>query len=134
MQLLIIFASLIMRVRDTPPDPKCLFSNLEREHGFEKAVVEGVLPADLAGTLYLNGGGVFEQFGRRYDHIFESDGAITAIRISEAKAYTSSKIIQSKGLIEEREAGKHLGSFAAAWHTRFYRMLFGGRKNTSNGS
>jgi len=121
-----------MDISESPPNPIGLFSNLEREHGFESVEVVGELPEGLEGTLYLNGGGIFEQFGKRYDHIFESDGAITAVRISGGKACTSSRIVQSTGLIEERKRGKHLGSFAAKWPTRFYRMLFGGRKNTSN--
>jgi len=121
-----------MAAHKIPPNPIGLFSNLQREHGFEASEVVGTLPENLQGTLYINGGGIFEQFGRRYDHIFESDGAITAIQFSNGKAFTSSKIVQSTGLIEERKSGRHLGSFAAAWPTRFYRMLFGGRKNTSN--
>ncbi|RBP52762.1 carotenoid oxygenase family protein [Arenicella xantha] len=115
----------------TPPQPIGLFSNLQHEHGFESIPVTGDI-ADVNGTLYLNGCGIFEQFGQRYDHIFECDGAITAVRFDNGKVYSASKIIKSEGLLEERKVGRHLGSFAAAWPTRFKRMLFGGRKNTSN--
>ena len=91
-----------------------LFTNLAREHGFEPAEVMGSLPDGLNGTLYLNGVGILEQFGRRYDHVFEGDGALTAIRFSNGKAYTASRVILSAGLREEQSAGRHLGSFAAA--------------------
>ena len=48
-----------------------LFSDLPREHGFEPLEVEGRLPADLAGTLYRVGPGLFSSFGRRYGHLFD---------------------------------------------------------------
>ena len=114
-----------------PPKPTALFSNLKQEHDFEPMKVDGELP-ELDGTLYLNGCGIFEQFGRRYDHLFECDAAVTAIRLSNGTAYAASRIIETGGLKEERCAGRHLGSFAAVWPTRVKRMVFGGRKNTSN--
>ena len=60
--------------------------DLGREHGFEPLVVEGTLPAGLRGTLYRNGPGKFGQFGTRYKHPFEGDGAATAVRIEGGKA------------------------------------------------
>ena len=57
-----------------------LYRDPTREHGFEALRVEGKLPVELAGTLYRNGPGLFGSFGRRYYHLFESDGAISAVR------------------------------------------------------
>lgn len=108
------------------------FSNLSREHGFEPAAVEGALPAGLAGTLYRNGPGIMEQFGQRYDHLFEGDGAITAIRLADGQALAASRVVQSAGLLEERAAGRHLGSFVAAWPDRLRRIHSGSYKNTAN--
>jgi len=46
------------------PPAAAYFSNLAREHGFEEVEVEGALPPGLSGTLYRNGPGIMEQFGR----------------------------------------------------------------------
>ena len=62
-----------------------------REHGFEPLELEGTLPAELRGTLYRNGPGQFGQFGTRYSHPFEGDGAITAIRIENGRALGASR-------------------------------------------
>ena len=67
-----------------PPTPNGLFNNLAREHGFESIAITGALPKSLQGTLYRNGIGIFEQFGRRYDHIpktFEISGLCHALFI-----------------------------------------------------
>ncbi|MBT8495669.1 MAG: carotenoid oxygenase family protein, partial [Deltaproteobacteria bacterium] len=87
--------------------------NLEREHGFELLEVEGQLPADLGGTLYRNGPGLFELMGRRYSHPFEGDGAITAVRVQAGTARGASRVTQSRGLREERAAGRMLYSMGA---------------------
>src|SRR6185295_13889150 len=60
--------------------------DLPRQHGFEPLEVEGTLPAELRGTLFRNGPGQFGQFGRRYGHPFEGDGAVTAIRLGGGRA------------------------------------------------
>lgn len=116
------------------PAPIPYFSNLEREHGFEPAQVEGTLPEGLRGTLYRNGVGQMSQFGHRYDHLFEGDGAITALRLGDGKAWAAHRLIESTGLVEERAAGRHLGSFRAGWWERLKRMHRGGLKNTANTS
>ena len=114
------------------PAPTPYFSNLAREHGFERVEVEGTLPPGLRGTLYRNGPGLMEQFGRRYDHLFEGDGAVSAFRFEGGEALAASRVVQSRGLVEERAAGRHLGSFAARWPTRIRRFHTGGFKNTAN--
>ncbi len=103
-----------------------------REHGFEPVQVEGTLPVHLRGTLYRNGPGILEQFARHYDHLFEGDGAITAIWFADGGALAAARVIESAGLRGERAAGRHLSSFAAPWPTRVRRMLTGRLKNTAN--
>ena len=61
--------------------------DLPREHAFERLEVQGTLPAELRGTLYRNGPGQFGQRGVRYSHPFEADGAITAVRIEDGRAF-----------------------------------------------
>ncbi|MDQ3335696.1 MAG: carotenoid oxygenase family protein [Myxococcota bacterium] len=106
--------------------------DLPREHGFEPLVVEGKLPQNLRGTLYRNGPGQFGQFGKRYSHPFESDGAATAIRIADGTARGASRIHASAGLVEERAAHKLLYNLSAPWHRRVSNMFRGRQKNTAN--
>jgi all-trans-8'-apo-beta-carotenal 15,15'-oxygenase len=109
-------------------------ADLPREHGFEPVTVEGALPRGLRGTLYRNGPGLFGQFGRRYSHVFEADGAVTAIRIGDGHASAASRITASIGLRTERAAGKLLYGTAAGWPRRVANVLRGRQKNTANTS
>ena len=106
--------------------------DLGREHGFEPLTVEGKLPTGLRGTLYRNGPGQFGQAGTRYTHPFEADGAATAIRIADGAATGASRITASRGLAEERAAGKVLYGLSAPWRRRVANMLKGRLKNTAN--
>lgn len=106
--------------------------DLPREHGFEPLAIEGTLPADLRGTLYRNGPGLFGQHGVRYSHPFEGDGACTAIRLEHGRAFGASKITRSAGLEEERAAGKILYGLSAPWRRRVANMVRGRQKNTAN--
>src|SRR5688572_12418416 len=109
--------------------------SLTREHGFEPLQVEGELPADLQGTLVRNGPGLFEQFGIRYTHPFEADGAVSAIRLDgRGGALGAVKITQGRELAEERAAGRLLYGQAAPWHRRVRNTLRGKYKNTANTS
>ncbi|MFT3694152.1 MAG: carotenoid oxygenase family protein [Kofleriaceae bacterium] len=108
--------------------------DLAREHGFEPLRIEGTLPPALRGTLYRNGPGQFGQFGHHYSHPFEGDGAVTAVRIADGKAQGASQITQTRGLVEERAAGKLLYGTTAPWTRRIANMLRGRDKNTANTS
>jgi all-trans-8'-apo-beta-carotenal 15,15'-oxygenase len=108
--------------------------DLPREHGFEPLTIEGKLPAGLAGTLYRNGPGLFGQFGTRYTHPFEGDGAATAIRIADGRAFGASRITDSAGLREERAAGKVLYGLSAPWTRRIANTFRSRMKNTANTS
>lgn len=106
--------------------------DLPREHGFEPLEIEGTLPAELRGTLYRNGPGQFGQFGTRYSHPFEGDGAVTAIRFANGRALGASKLTDSAGLREERAAGRVLYGLAAPWLRRVGNMMRNRQKNTAN--
>jgi len=106
--------------------------DLPREHGFEPLEIEGALPADLRGTLYRNGPGLFGLFGKRYAHPFEGDGAITAVRIESGHAFGASKLVESDGLREERAAGRMLYGLGVSWPRRVLNMVRGRQKNTAN--
>lgn len=106
-------------------------ANLTREHGFEPLRVEGTLPSELAGTLYRQGPGLFELFGTAYQHVFEADGAVSAVRLRDGEAWGASRLVQSEGLLEERRRGKALYSFAAPWWRRYWSN-HKQNKNTAN--
>ncbi len=106
--------------------------DLAREHAFEPLEVEGTIPPSLRGTLFRNGPGQFGQFGRRYSHPFEADGATTAIRLAHGAAEGASKIHDTAGLARERAAGKQLYGLALPWHKRVANALRGRDKNTAN--
>ena len=111
-----------------------IHESLTREHSYEPLRVEGELPSDLNGTLFRNGPGLLESFGKPYDHLFEGDGAVTAVRLQQGQAWGATKVIQSSGLLEERNAGKPLYGFNSSWFNRVARSLTGRAKNTANTS
>jgi all-trans-8'-apo-beta-carotenal 15,15'-oxygenase len=94
------------QVPNTAPDWRSAFQDLPREHGFEPLRVEGRIPDDLVGTLYRNGPALFSMFGRRYAHWFDGDGAISAVRFGPDGARGAARLVQTKGLLDERRAGR----------------------------
>ena len=116
----------------TPPPPINFFSNLEFEHCYKEMPVLGELPESLNGVLFRNGAGIFEQFGRRYKHTFECDGAINALKIENSKAFAAVKIIKSAGLKKELAQNKNLYGSKAIWPLRLLNNLRGNQKNVAN--
>lgn len=117
----------------TLPRPRGLFANLSREHGFEPVVVEGRVPSALRGTLYRNGVGLMELFGERSGHLFEADGAISALRFGERGVEAAARVIASAGLEAERAAGRRLGvskntanTHVVPWQGGLYALMEGG--------
>ena len=82
--------------------------DLPREYGFEPLRVEGTLPAELSGTLYRTGPGLFCTSGNPYGHWFDGDGAVSAVRFTRGRALGAVKLVTSEGLIDERRAGRRL--------------------------
>ncbi len=87
-----------------------LFQDIGVEHSFQPLRVEGNIPKEINGVLYQNGPGAFSSQGQPYGHVFDGDGLIRAIRIQGGKAEGAAKLVQSKGLLAERKAGKLLYS------------------------
>jgi all-trans-8'-apo-beta-carotenal 15,15'-oxygenase len=82
--------------------------DLPREHGFEPLRVEGTLPRELSGTLYRIGPSLFSTFGRPYGHLFDGDGAITAVQFDKGRALGATRLVQTEGLNKERHSGRRL--------------------------
>lgn len=111
-----------------------LYCETPREHGFEPLRVEGKLPAALAGTLYRVGPGLFGSSGRRYRHLFESDGAVSAVRFGDGLAAGAYRVIESAGLRAERAAGRPLFGSVVGRPRRIRNVLAGRTKNLANTS
>jgi len=109
-----------------------LYCDVAREHGFEPLKVEGDLPSELRGTLYRNGPGLFGSHGRRYHHMFEGQGAISAVRFAGGGASGAIRVVESEGLREERAAGRPLYSSAASRVRRIANALAQRGNNASN--
>ncbi len=109
-----------------------LYCDVPREHGFEPLAIEGDLPAGLAGTLYRNGTGLFGSHGRRYHHLFEGQGAISAVRFADGAASAAIRVVESDGLREERAVGRALYGSATSRTRRIGNALRQRDKNGSN--
>jgi all-trans-8'-apo-beta-carotenal 15,15'-oxygenase len=104
------------------------------EHGFVPLEVRGQLPAGLQGTLYRNGPGTFSSFGRRYQHWFDGDGVISAVRFAGGSAEGAVRVVQSAELIAERRAGRSLyGAYGTKDRSLLHRLR-GKTKNSANTS
>lgn len=114
------------------------FTELSREHGFEPLDVEGVIPRALAGTLYRAGPGLFSIAGHRYEHWFDGDGLVSALRLEDGRARGANRIVVSRGLEEERRRGAaYFGSYGTQppgrWSPwRALRFVREGGKNPAN--
>ncbi|MBE9182168.1 carotenoid oxygenase family protein [Oculatella sp. LEGE 06141] len=73
-------------------------------------ILAGAVPAGLRGTLYRNGPGRLERGGKRVGHWFDGDGAILAVRFSDADPVGLYRYIQTAGYLAESEAGQFLYS------------------------
>lgn len=69
--------------------------------------VEGRIPEELSGTYFRNGPNPAYPPGGRY-HWFDGDGMIHAIRLEGGRAHYRNRWVQSRGLAEERNAGRAL--------------------------
>ena len=108
------------------------WSDLTREHGFEALKVEGEIPPALSGTLYRTGPALTQRFGRPYGHVFEGDGAICAVRLSDGSAHGAHRLLRGEGFVKEEMAGRPLYQTATSWPRQVANSLLGRSKNTGN--
>jgi all-trans-8'-apo-beta-carotenal 15,15'-oxygenase len=75
---------------------------------------------------------LFGSFGRRYDHLFEGDGAVTSVRFAGGRAEGAHRVVQSAGLVEERAAKRPLYGSAAPRLRRIANAFRQRAKNVAN--
>jgi carotenoid cleavage dioxygenase-like enzyme len=89
------------------------------------------VPAELAGTLYRTGPALFASGGRRYQHLFDGDGAVSAVRFAGGTVLGAARLVDSAGLRDERRAGRMrygtYGTNAPGWRRVLPRL-----KNSGN--
>ncbi len=69
-----------------------------------------------------------------YPHLFEADGAPSAVRLADDGAFGAQRLVQSSELREEQRAGKPLYGTIASWPRRLVNGLTMRGKNTANTS
>ncbi len=122
--------------RSKPDDPRAqmgrVFTDLPREHGFERCEIEGTIPSSLRGMLLRNGPGVFSSFGREYDHWFDGDGVIQAFRFDGGRVEGAARVTVSPELAEERTRGRMLYSSGFTTGPIWHKRLMARAKNTAS--
>jgi all-trans-8'-apo-beta-carotenal 15,15'-oxygenase len=108
--------------------------DLSREHSFEPLRVQGNLSAELNGTLYRTGPSLFSSFGKRYGHLFDGDGAVSAVRFTNGRALGAVKLVQTKGLVNERRAARQLYGGYGTTAPGLNRFIKARLKNPANTS
>ena len=80
---------------------------------YEIDEIDGEVPIDLVGIVYRNGPGKFGVKDERVAHVLDADGLIIQISIppvssddEKRKVMFKSRFVETKGFVEEREAGR----------------------------
>lgn len=58
--------------------------------------IEGTVPLDLRGTYYKIGPGNFEREGRRYEHVLDGDGFVTAFTFDQGKVHYTGRFVETE--------------------------------------
>ena len=93
------------------------FRNVLQELDVALEPSSGMVPQELAGTLYRNGPGRLERGGVWMHHPFDGDGMITALRFDDGALRLRNRFVRTEGFEAEEQAGKLL-----------YRGVFGTQK------
>lgn len=111
------------------------FQNLQREHGFERLEVRGELPPGLCGTLFRNGGGLFDRFDERAAHWFDNVAAVSAIRFGHQSCEGAVRLVRTEGFRREEQAGRRLfGGYNTPLARPAREMLLGDTSNPAGTS
>lgn len=97
-----------------PAVPTVLVRSLRPERD-ELATIEGRLPAELAGTLYRNGPGLFERDGVRKGNMLDGDGMVRRYQIGDGTVRFCNRFVRTDKFVQEEQAGAY---GYASWATR----------------
>ena len=82
------------------------------EHDYGVDAVEGEIPAELAGTLYRNGPGRWQDHtGRPLHHLFDGDGMISAFTIDRGAVHYRNRYVRTQHY-RGKSGTRHLGTDA----------------------
>lgn len=91
-----------------------LATSLREEQDYP-AETRGNWPADLRGTLFRNGPGLFERNGVRKGMVTDGDGLIRSYEIADGQVHFKSRFVRTTKFREEEAAGRYK---YATWSTR----------------
>jgi all-trans-8'-apo-beta-carotenal 15,15'-oxygenase len=72
-----------------------IFDSLREEHDYVVDEIEGVLPAQLVGTLYRNGPGINEVGGKPFAHLFDGHGMISQFVIEGGRVHYRNRFVRT---------------------------------------
>ena len=93
------------------------------EHDYRVGEVDGTIPDDLAGTLYRNGPGRWEDHtGRPLHHLFDGDGMLSAFTVADGKVHYKNRYVRTNHYLG-KSGVRHLGTPApGGWLANIGRM------------
>lgn len=82
------------------------------EYDYQVDDIDGVIPAELCGTLYRNGPGRWEDHtGRPLRHLFDGDGMLSAFSIRDGKVHYRNRYVRTRHYLG-KSGTMHLGTSA----------------------
>ena len=116
------------------------YENVEHESCYVLGNGDATFPKDLEGTFFQNGHTKFyvnKEENIFHVHPFDADGMITAITFRDGKGWFRNRYVETKGYLEEKEAGRVLyrGVFGTARNNgKWWSNIFdiGTQKNVAN--
>jgi len=84
-----------------------LATSLRDEHSYQ-ARLEGKIPAQLRGTLYRNGPGLFDRGGLRKRNLLDGDGMVQAFRFHDGGVHYRNRFVRTKKYVAEQAAGRFI--------------------------
>ena len=93
------------------------------EYDYEVEAIEGEIPEDLAGTLFRNGPGRWEDHtGRPLHHLFDGDGMISAFTIESGTVHYRNRYVRTQHF-QGTSGTRHLGTEATGgWLANIGRL------------
>lgn len=84
-----------------------LATSLHEEHSYE-ARLEGAIPAQLRGTLYRNGPGLFDRGGFRKRNLLDGDGMVQSFRFHDGGVFYRNRFVRTGKYLAEQSAGRFI--------------------------